>query len=205
MIGQNKYVVSGPSELVDITSTDDGIYSVLDQKRSRIFTYDSEGNLLYINGDEGSQSDRFSEGVAIGYLGDDLLVLDRKTRTVIVYRLTDFGLAVNQATSYHAKGEFDKAAEIWEDVLLLNTNYEIAYNGIGKYLLREGQYREAMSYFSLGHDTFYYSKAFKAYRNEIIRANFGWMIISLVGLTGGLIGYKIYRTYKKGGTILYED
>ena len=205
MIGQNKYVVSGPSELVDITSTNYGIYSVLDQKRSRIFTYDSEGNLLYINGDEGSQSDRFSEGVAIGYLGDDLLVLDRKTRTVIVYRLTEFGSAVNQATAYHAQGEFDKAAEIWEDVLLLNTNYEIAYNGIGKYLLREGRYREAMSYFSLGHDTFYYSKAFKAYRNEIIRNNFGWMIVSIVGLAGGLIGYKIYRTYKKGGTILYED
>lgn len=205
VVGRNKYVVSGPSELVDITSTNHGIYTVLDQKRSRLFTYDSEGNLLYINGDEGSQSDRFSEGVALGYLGDDLLVLDRKTRTVLVYRLTEFGDAVNQAIAYHANGEFDKAAEIWADVLDLNTNYEIAYNGIGKYLLREGNYREAMSYFRLGHDTFYFSKAFKAYRNQIIKDNFIWGSLVLVAIAGGLIGYSIYRTYRKGGSILYED
>lgn len=65
VIGRNNYVIDGPSELVDITSTDHGIYTVLDQKRSRLFTYDGEGNLLYINGDEGSQSDKFSEGVAV--------------------------------------------------------------------------------------------------------------------------------------------
>ena len=53
MVGMNNYVVTGPSLLVDIASTDHGIYTVLDQKRSRLFTYDSEGNLLYINGDEG--------------------------------------------------------------------------------------------------------------------------------------------------------
>jgi len=205
VVGRNKYVISGPSELVDIASTDHGIYTVLDQKRSRLFTYDSEGNLLYINGDEGSQSDRFSEGVALGYLGDDVLVLDRKTRTVIVYRLTEFGAAVNQAIGFHSNGEFDKAAEIWEKVLDLNTNYEIAYNGIGKYLLREGRYREAMSYFSLGHDTFYYSKAFKAYRNQIVKDNFVWGSLVLIAFIGGMIGYSIYRTYRKGGSILYED
>lgn len=205
VVGRNKYVISGPSELVDIASTNHGIYSVLDQKRSRLFTYDSEGNLLYINGDEGSQSDRFSEGVALAYLNDDLLVLDRKTRTVIVYRLTEFGLAVNQAIAYHSNGEFDKAAEIWEKVLDLNTNYEIAYNGIGKYLLREGRYREAMSYFSLGHDTFYYSKAFKAYRNQMIKDNFIWGSLVLVTAILGMIGYSVYRTYRKGGSILYED
>lgn len=203
--GMNNYVVSGPSLLVDIAATHDGIYTVLDQKRSRLFTYDSEGNLLYINGDEGSQSDKFTEGVAIGYLGDDLLVLDRKSRTVIVYRLTDFGHAVNQAIAYHVRGEFDEAARIWEDVLKLNTNYEIAYNGIGKYLLREGRYREAMDYFDLGHDQYYYSKAFKEYRNALIKENFGFIVFAVVLFGGTWIGFKIRKTYKKGGSVLYED
>jgi len=133
MEGMNNYVITGPSTLVDIATTNDGIYTVLDQKRSRLFTYDSEGDLLYINGDEGSQSDKFDEGVAIAYLGDDLLLLDRKTRTVIVYQLTDFGMAVNEAISLHNQGKFEEASLIWEEVLLLNTNYEIAYNGIGKF------------------------------------------------------------------------
>ncbi|MDY3196460.1 MAG: hypothetical protein RBQ95_06325, partial [Paracholeplasma sp.] len=203
--GNNNYVITGPSLLTDIAYTKHGIYTVLDQKRSRLFTYDQEGNLLYINGDEGQQSDKFSEGVAIGYLGDDLLVLDRKSRTVIVYRLTDFGLAVNQAIGFHDQGKFDEAAAIWKDVLVLNTNYEIAYNGIGKYLLREGEFKEAMDYFKLGHDTYYYSKAFKEYRNEIIRDNFTLIMSGVVLLTGGLIFLKVRKTIKKGGSILYED
>ncbi len=205
MVGMNNYVVTGPSLLVDIASTDHGIYTVLDQKRSRLFTYDSEGNLLYINGDEGSQSDKFQEGVALGYLGDDLLVLDRKSRTVVVYRLTDFGRAVNQAIAFHDEGRFEDAAMIWEQVVKLNTNYEIAYNGIGKFYLREGNYKDAMTYFELGHDHYYYSKAFKGYRNAIIKDNFGYIMLVVVLLGGTLAYFKLRKTYRKGGSILYED
>jgi tetratricopeptide (TPR) repeat protein len=205
MIGANNYVITGPSMLVDIAATNHGIYTVLDQRRSRLFTYDGEGNLLYINGDEGAQSDRFSDGVAIGYLEDDLLVLDRKSRTMIVYRLTEFGNAVNTAIMYHAEGEFDLAAQVWEEVIKLNTNYEIAYNGIGKFLLREGRFKEAMDYFKLGHDHYYYSKAFRGYRNEIIKQNFGFIVFGSLISGGGLIYLKIRKTYKKGGSILYEE
>jgi hypothetical protein len=203
--GQNNYVIDGPSSLVDVAYTDNGIFTVLDQKRSRLFTYDNEGSLLYINGDEGAQSDKFSDGVSLAYLGDDLLVLDRKARTVIVYQLTNFGSKVNEAIMYHTQGQFSKAAEIWEEVLVLNTNYEIAYNGIGKYYLREGEFDKAIEYFNLGHDRYYYSKAYQAYRNEIIKANFGFILGGVVLVSGVVIGYKIRSTYKKGGSILYED
>ena len=205
MVGMNNYVITGPSLLVDIASTKNGIYTVLDQRRSRLFTYDVEGNLLYINGDEGAQSDKFAEGVAIGYLMDDLLVLDRKSRTMIVYRLTDFGRSVNQAVEFHVNGQYELAAGIWEEVIKLNTNYEIAYNGIGKYLLREGNFKEAMEYFKLGHDHYYYSKAFKEYRNAIIKENFGYIVLIVLLIGGTVIGLKIRNTYRKGGSILYED
>ncbi len=205
VLGSNNYVIDGPSELIDISSTHNGIYTVLDQKRSRLFTYDREGNLLYINGDEGSQSDKFSEGVAIDYFGDDLLILDRGTKTIVIYQLTEFGAYVNQAIAYHDEGEFEKAAEIWEEVVKINSNYEIAFNGIGKLLLRQEKYEEAMEYFKLGHDTYYYSKAFKGYRNEILERNFGLILGSIVFITCGVIGLKIYSTYKKGGSILYDD
>lgn len=203
--GQNNYVITGPSDLVDIAYTDNGIFTVLDQKRSRLFTYDNEGNLLYINGDEGAQSDKFADGVSLAYLEDDLLVLDRKSRTVIVYQLTNFGAKVNEAIMYHTQGEFSKAAEIWEEVIVLNTNYEIAYNGIGKYYLREGEFKQAIEYFNLGHDRYYYSKAYQEYRNEIIKANFGYIVGGIVLISGVFFGLKIRSTYKKGGTILYED
>lgn len=201
----NPYVVEGPSSLVDIAIGQDGIYTVLDQKRSRLFTYDSEGNLLYIDGDEGSQTDRFNQGVALGYMGDNLLVLDRDTKTIVVYEYTEFGELVNLAIHYHNNGEFEKAAHVWEEVIKINANYEIAYNGIGKLLLRQGKYKEALQYFELGHDQYYYSKAYQEYRNEILKANFGWIILGVVVIVSSAIGFKVYRVYKKGGTILYED
>jgi tetratricopeptide (TPR) repeat protein len=160
---------------------------------------------LYINGDEGSQSDKFTEGVSIAYFGDDLLLLDRKTRTVIVYQLTEFGQAVNEAISLHNQGRFEEASEIWREVLVLNTNYGIAYNGIGKYYLREKDYATAMEYFNAGHDFYYYSKAYKGYRNEILKANFGYIVGAVVIILGGFTALKVRSTYKKGGSILYED
>jgi tetratricopeptide (TPR) repeat protein len=205
IVQMNNYVINGPSNLVDIESTDHGIYTVLDQKRSRLFTYDQEGNLLYINGDAGSQSDKFVEGVAISYYGEKLLVLDRKIRTIVIYEPTAFGKAVNEAIGLQAIGEFDAAAEIWREVLTLNTNYEIAYNGLGKYYLRTGNYLEAMNNFNLGHDYYYYSKAYRGYRNEWIKSNFGMIFGGFVLVSGTLITLKIRKTYKKGGSILYED
>ncbi len=202
---RNNYVISGPSELVDIAYTDGGIYSVLDQKRSRIFTYDTEGNLLYINGSSGAQTDKFSQGTALNYINDDLIVLDKLNGTFIVYRLTEFGELVNTAVKLQSNGLFDEAADVWAEILTKNANYEIAYNGIGKYLLREGNYKEAVENFKLGHDTYYYSKAYKEHRNEKLRDNFGLIIGGIVVLSGLIIGRSIYKKKQKGETLLYED
>ena len=46
----------GISTIVDVVYRDKGIYSLLDSKRGRIFTYDHEGNLLYIFGGLGVQA-----------------------------------------------------------------------------------------------------------------------------------------------------
>ena len=46
---------SGASRIVDVVYRGYGIYSILDITRGRIFTYDDEGNLLYIFGGRGSQ------------------------------------------------------------------------------------------------------------------------------------------------------
>lgn len=194
--GMNNFVIQGPSRLVDIALYRDGIYTVLDSRRSRLFTYDSEGNLLYINGEAGQQLDKFSNGVALEYFGDNLLVLDRELRTVIVYEHTEFGQKVNQAIYHHERGEFELAAMLWEDVLVLNTNYEVAYNGIGKFHLRNGDYQTAMEYFRFGYDKYYYSRAYKSYRNEIIKDNFGYIFLALLAIPAITITIKQIKKRK---------
>ena len=48
----------------------------------------------------------------------------------------------------------------------MNGNYDLAYIGIGRSLLRQKKYHEAMEYFKLKLDDDNYSKAFKQYRKE---------------------------------------
>ncbi|WP_162140165.1 NHL repeat-containing protein [Haploplasma axanthum] len=195
----------GPSKLVDVAYTKNGIYTVLDEQRSKLFTYDQEGNLLYINGSssEGTntQSDKLEKPVAIDYFGDDILVLDGDQRAtkIVVLRLTEFGKTVNDAIELHSIGKFEEASKLWEKVLILNTNYEVAYNGIGKNELRQKNYKIAMQNFEKGHDSYYYSKAFKSYRNQIIKKYFSVMVTGIAVLVVGSIVYKKRdKIFKKG-------
>ena len=48
----------------------------------------------------------------------------------------------------------------------INGNYDLAYIGIGRSLLRQERYHEAMEYFELKYDDENYSKAYKQYRKE---------------------------------------
>ncbi len=87
----------GPSTFVGVTVNEYGIYSALDSKRGRIFTYDNEGNLLYISGEMGTQIDKLGTPSAIQYLGDDLLVLDILNQSIKLYQPTEIGSIINQA------------------------------------------------------------------------------------------------------------
>lgn len=194
----NNYAIHGPSEIVDIDYTKGGIYSVLDKKRSRVFTYDVEGNLLYITGSEGNQSDKFSSGVSLGYLKDQIIVLDQNSKTFIVYKPSSFGELVNEAVRLEYDGDFEASKAVWEEIVRLNVNYEIAYGGIGRYHLREGNFKEAVEYFKLGHFNYYYSKAYQNYRNEILRKNFGWIFGGVLLIASLFIGRTIYKKYKRG-------
>lgn len=62
---------------MDVAVSDLGVYSVLDEGRGKVFTYDAEGNLLYIfGGDDGNQPLR--QPVSIAYSGDDLIICDKQ-------------------------------------------------------------------------------------------------------------------------------
>ena len=82
---------SGPSQIVDVVYRDHGIYSLLDFRRGRVFTYDHEGNLLYIFGGIGTQMGTFRMPAAIEQVGKHLLVLDSQQASITVFDETDYG------------------------------------------------------------------------------------------------------------------
>ncbi|MGO4372845.1 gluconolactonase, partial [Paenibacillus sp. MCAF20] len=196
--GDIRYRLSvGPSKLIDVKVQEGGMYSVLDSNQGRIFTYNDEGDLLYVYGGKSNQAGTFKTPVAIESIGDDRLVLDRGKSNIIVFKPTKFGLKINEAVALHHNGDDKLAVPVWEEVLRLNSNYDIAYIGIGKSLLMEKRNKEAIKYFKLGMDRDSYSVAYKRYRREYMKEHFGTLLSVIVALAAVWLAFKLYRVISR--------
>lgn len=160
------------SLMVDVTVQDLGVYSMLDAKRGRVFTYDNNGNLLYMFGLMGTEHGQLRKPVAIASQGKTLMVLDALQGAIVVYEPTDYALLIWAAMDAYNRGDYALTEQTWRKVLALNSNYDLAYTGIGRTLLRREQYEEAMAFFKLGNNRREYSDAFELYRKEVIYREF---------------------------------
>ena len=131
-------VYSGPSTIIDVVYRDKGVYSLLDSRRGRVFTYDSEGNLLYIFGGIGSQAGTFLKPVAIEKVLEKITVLDATRGEILVFSPTRYGKLINEAISLRYDGDETLAVDKWAEVLKLDENFELANAGIGKAYLTAG-------------------------------------------------------------------
>ncbi|MBP5249374.1 MAG: NHL repeat-containing protein [Lachnospiraceae bacterium] len=187
----------GPSQFTDVVYRSNGIYSCLDRKRGRIFTYDHEGNLLYIFGGLGTQVGTFQMPVAIEELGDRICVLDATAGTIISFKMTEYGDCINRAVALRFDGDETEAFAIWQIVLELDENNELANTGIGKAYLSGNDYKNAMKYLKLGMNREYYSIAFKRYRNEILKNNASWFLSGVAVLIIAAVVFSKVRKKRK--------
>lgn len=194
---------SGASRIVDIVYRDNGIYSVVDKTRGRIFTYDHEGNLLYIFGGMGSQEGTFKNPVAIEEKGEEILVLDSYRGEILRFLPTQYGRLINEALSLRFDGDEASAVNVWKQVLELDSNFELAYVGIGKSYLAAGDNKKAMEYLKLGMDREYYSIAYKRYRDDILKDNLSYILTGAMVLIVVLSLRSVIN--KKMGRRVVED
>lgn len=191
---------SGPSAFVDVLYRGSGMYSALDSNRGRIFTYDDEGNLLYIFGGMGTQRGTFRQPVALEMLGDKLLVLDALNNSILTFSPTYYGSLINEATGKRFEGDEAETVRLWEEVLKLDANNEFAYIGIGKSYLTAGENEKAVEYLSRGRDRAYYSIAYKRYRNERLKESFSTILTSLLIV---FIVYLIIKWLRNHGKLKF--
>lgn len=194
--------ITGPSVLQDVVAQDYGVYSVLDRRRGRVFTYDAEGNLLYVFGGRGEQSGVTQNPVALEMMGDRFVVLDGLTGSITVYAPTEYAKSILKAIEYHNTGEYDKSAEMWQRVAHLNANYDLAYTGIGQSLMRQDRFREAMDAFRLGNNRLDYSEALGLYRREVLERNFGRIMLAIFLLI--LVGKLVSAARNRRRAAQYE-
>lgn len=186
------------SKFDDVEVDADGIISALDTERCRIFQYDQDCNMLFVFGDKGSQRGMFLKPTAIEKTGDDYLVLDASMNSLTVMEPTAYAKLVRQATLLYNDGRYTDSTGLWKEVLKLNSNCSLAYSGIGKALLQQKDYKQAMYYLKLGQDRNAYSDAYRAYRKIVVRKYF-FLIVALVAAALVAVGKLLRLLLKKLG------
>ncbi len=185
------------SVFVDIAVKPYGTYAVLDKAYGRVFLYNFDGELLSVFGAKGNLSGEFRIPSAIAWLGDKLVIGDSALKCAYIMEPSEFGQALLDANEAYYYGRWDEATAHFERVLRLCSNLETAYVGIGKNLLMQEEYKDAMRYFKLGNNREFFSKAYKGYRSEVLRDHFGVIAVIAVALIGLVIGSEIAYNRKQ--------
>jgi tetratricopeptide (TPR) repeat protein len=171
--------ILGRSRFIDVVAFDNDSYACFDRTRGRIFIYDFQGNLLYAFGGVGNREGAFIMPVAMDKMGYAVYALDARTSALTRFDLTGYGLMINEALNEYKAGRYESSAKVWENVLKMNGNYDLAYIGIGRAALRQGQYQKAMRYYKLKHFREGYGKAFQLYRKQWMEKNLSKILLIL--------------------------
>ena len=167
--------ITGASKIIDAAVGPEGTWSIIDEKRSKVFTYDDNGNLLFTFGDKGTQTGNIDSIEAVAYQGSTILLLDKTNDNIITFRRTEYGDLLLTALEHDNNRQYDATIDDWTEILKRNNNFDAAYIQIGKALYRQGEYEEAMEYYKSAYETENYSEAYKEVRKQWAN-KFFWMI-----------------------------
>ena len=205
------------SKISDVALGPEGMWTILDYKRSKLFTYDQQGNLIFAFGDGGEYGqggELLGNGEslqAITYQTIDdttyLLVLDKTSDSsnkykLVVYSPTEYCETIISALRNQNKHEYDTSIQYWQDVLTKNNNFDLAYIGIGKALFSQGKYDEAYTVLQNAYETQYASKAFAELRKDIIGKWILLIAIVAIALIVGIVKFLGYAKRKNKATTL---
>ncbi len=188
---------TGPSKVTDVAVGPEKTWSIIDEKRSKVFTYDFNGNLLFAFGDEGTQLGNMSKLAAVVYKSDGtMLLLDKTQKSFTVFQRTEYGDILINALKNQNERQFDRAIDDWTEILKRNSNFDTAYIGIGQAYSRNGNYDEALKYFEAAYDTENWSDAYKEIRKEWISK-----YVLLIPLIAGIIIAAVVIFFRYAGKV----
>ncbi len=183
----SKDTYNGVSRITDVACGPDQTWSIIDEKRSKIYTYDFNGNLLFAFGDKGSMLGSIQGIEAITYQGDTMLILDKSLNCIVVYERTDYGDMLLEAIAAENSLDYNYAIQCWRAVLQHNSNFDAAYVGIGNALYRSGEYKASLEYYETAYDTENWSNSYREVRKEWMSDYFLLLIAIIVIVIVGIV------------------
>ena len=179
--------ITGVSTVIDVAVGPENTWSLIDEKRNRIYTYDFDGNLLFAFGDNGTMLGNLGSIEAIAYQGTTMLVLDKTNNNITAFQRTEYGDVLLQAIAAESTQDYELAINLWTDVLKRNSNFDSAYVGIGQAMYRNKDYENSLSYFESAYDTTNWSNSYQAIRKEWMSTYFLLMLLIIVAVIVGVV------------------
>ena len=178
--------ITGVSTIIDAAVGPEDTWSIIDEKRNRIYTYDFDGNLLFAFGDNGTMLGNLGSIEAVAYQGTNMLILDKTNDNITVFQRTEYGDILLEAIAAEATQDFDLAISLWTDVLKRNSNFDSAYVGIGQAMYRNKDYANSLTYFESAYDTDNWSNSYKEIRKEWMSTYFLLLLLLIVVVIVGI-------------------
>ena len=177
------YKTSGSSSLIfDVSVDGSGITTMLDTNNGLIIQVDENGKNMFLFGGIGNQVGLFQKPVSLIEVNEKLYVMDADKNTITEFTLTQFGEMVRSAITLYNEGQYLESIEPWKEVISHNSNYLLAYTGLGKAYYQLRDYETAMYYYRLANNRADYSEAFKEYSLAKVRNAFSYIILGIIAL-----------------------
>ena len=178
------------SSLSSLTIDKRGFMYTSDEEYGRVYIYDQNCNPLAVfGGGTGAATQKgMSSTVASLALGknNEVILLDRVRGEVQVFKPTEYGKLLLDAQEMTLTGAYIEAKPLWDKVLKLDRNCQLAYRGLAKAALIEKDYNLACEYSRIGIDQDTYASAFEYVRTDMLTESFTGIFIVAVILVAGL-------------------
>lgn len=168
-----------------------------------VYEYDSEGNLVFkFGGPDGGISRKGllvkPSGIAVNSRGW-IYVTESTKNDIQVFAPSDFTKNVHQALSYYEDGDYIKSQRPWNQVLHMNSLFDLAHKGLGEAYYKEQKYTAALKEYDIAGDKKGYSDAFWEIRNAWLQSHLVRIFLILLLVT---VLYKLLKRLHKKHHIL---
>lgn len=205
-------------KITGIEVDDDEFIYALDTEHGKVFVYDAECRMITVFGGgfrSGTQKGTFTTSSALALketrdpetnqvITHDILVVDKATNMLTVFRRNDYGNQVMYLTRQTIDANYEATLDGWKEVLAQDKNLQVAYTGIARAYLAKGEYREAMDWALEGYDRETYALAYEYERQNIISDNFTWIFIAVVVIAAAVIVFALLRKKKSDEDIVKD-
>ncbi len=193
-------------DLIDTAIDSNGfLYGLSRSGDISVSVYDPTGEAVFYFGSTQKSARQLGiadYGSSIAINGaNELWVADNAANLIQVFKRTSFGDTYMTASHLYFEGDYEQSRSYWEEVLRQNGMLNIAYNGLGKIALHDGDYAAALDYFKQSNDPKGYSDAYWYIRYEWLKNNFLLAVVALIAGSWGLsFGARRLARFVRGRT-----